>query len=574
MHNLCFCRLLLPVHFLCTCLLAPLSLSAGKIVPMPVQRNTSPTSRTLITVYYLLITALLVSCAPANVTPVVFPSYDPFLPLQKETQTQPDLTGTSSPLPNTPTPTPTRQSTPTRPPLNISLVISGLTNKIINTPTPDTARILPTPRQNVDEYMVQPGDSLGGIAQRFGISVQTLMEANKISDPNLLDVGVVLEVPAPKPVSAGISLKIIPDSELVYGPASVYFDIGDFIKSQNGYLSPYTQEVNGVLLTGEEIILLVAQNYSVNPRLLLALIEYQSGWVTNPTPFNTSYPLGLADENRIDLYRQLTWTADTLNRGFYLWKANALSTWVLNDGQVIPIDPTINAGTAAVQYFFSQLDDLLGWERDVNVKGLILTYYVFFGNPFNYAIEPLLAPDLSQPALTLPFKKGEAWYFTGGPHGGWGSGSAWAALDFAPPGENSNCMASDFWVTAIASGLVIRASNGALIQDLDNDGYEQTGWVVLYMHIAEEERAQPDEYLFAGEQIGHPSCEGGLSNATHVHLARKYNGEWIAADGSTPFNLDGWISSGSGGEYNGFLTRGAQTIEAWDSANDFNLITR
>ena len=85
----------------------------------------------------------------------------------------------------------------------------------------------------------------------------------------------------------------------------------------------------------------------------------------------------------------------------------SLSTWVLKDGQVIPIDPTINAGTAAVQYFFSQLDDLPGWERDVNVKGLILTYYVFFGNPFNYAIEPLLAPDLSQPALTLPFKKGK-----------------------------------------------------------------------------------------------------------------------------------------------------------------------
>ena len=56
-----------------------------------------------------------------------------------------------------------------------------------------------------------------------------------------------------------------------------------------------------MVFINQEIILLVAQNYSVNPRLLLALIEYQSGWVTNQHP-STSDPLGLADENRNDLY--------------------------------------------------------------------------------------------------------------------------------------------------------------------------------------------------------------------------------------------------------------------------------
>jgi murein DD-endopeptidase MepM/ murein hydrolase activator NlpD len=145
-------------------------------------------------------------------------------------------------------------------------------------------------------------------------------------------------------------------------------------------------------------------------------------------------------------------------------------------------------------------------------------------------------------------------------------------LDFAPPGDNGGCFTSPYWVTAVADGLVVRASNGALIQDLDNDGYEQTGWTVLYMHIAAEGRTEPGEYVFAGEHIGHPSCEGGVSNATHVHLARKFNGEWIAADGPMPYNLDGWISSGTGREYDGFLSRGNQTIEALDSANDLNLI--
>jgi LysM repeat protein len=521
----------------------------------------------------LFIGILLTSCAPSKETQVVFPTYDPFLPLSADAS---PMAPSSIEAPNTNTPvlpTATRPPTPTRVPLNI-LSLLGVTNQIVSTPTPDPARILPTPRQSIDEYIVQAGDTLGGIAQRYGISLQSLLEANNITDPNLLEVGMTLKIPAPNPIGTGTALKIIPDSELVNGPAAAEFEIGPFIRSQNGYLANYIQDVNGVLLSGEEIVTLVSENFSVNPRLLLALLEYQSGWVTNPTPFNTSYPMGLLDENRYGLYRQLAWAANTLNRGYYLWKANALSTWILTDGQVIPIDPTINAGTASVQYFFSQLDNLEAWQLDVSERGVIVTYYVFFGNPFNYAIEPLIPATLSQPPMTLPFTKGDTWYYTGGPHGGWDSGSAWAALDFAPAGNVGGCGVSPVWVTAMADGVIIRASDGAVVQDLDNDGYEQTGWVVLYMHVAAEDRVQAGEYLFAGENVGHPSCEGGVSNATHVHVARKYNGEWIAADGSLPFNLDGWVSSGTGVEYNGYLTRGSRTIEAWDSANDFNLISR
>ena len=40
-------------------------------------------------------------------------------------------------------------------------------------------------------------------------------------------------------------------------------------------------------------------------------------------------------------------------------------------------------------------------------------------------------------------------------------------------------------------------------------------------------------------------------------LRRRYNGEWIPADGNLPFNLDGWVSSGNGVEYDGSLTAAA-----------------
>lgn len=517
----------------------------------------------------LVFAALVCSCAPSAVEPVVRSTYNPFLPIQKETLIPAGL----PPFPRTSSPTATRPPTPTRVPLTISPVANSASQQSISTPTPDNLRILPTPRQNSVYYIVQPGDTLGSLALRYDISIETLRQANQIEDPNLLDVGMTLNIPAPKPLGNAPSFKVIPDSELVYGPASAYFDVESFIDGQNGYLETYEQDVNGIVLSAAEIISLVAQNYSVNPRLLLALLEYQSGWVTNPQPFNIEYPLGLLDANHYGLYRQLAWAADALNRGYYLWRVNAISTVVLNDGTVAPLHPSINAGTAAVQNFFAQLDDRATWEADSGPTGLLLTYYVFFGNPFNYAIEPLLPSNLAQPAMALPFAEDQTWFFTGGPHGGWDTGSAWAALDFAPPGDSGSCLSSAYWATAVADGPVVRASNGAVIQDIDNDGYEQTGWVILYMHIAADERVQSGDYLYVGDRIGHPSCEGGISNATHLHIARKYNGEWIPADRSLPFDLDGWVSTGNGIEYDGHLSNGFLSIEAFDGADNINSIS-
>ena len=512
-----------------------------------------------------LITILVTSCAaPATTTPITFPTYDPFLP----------ITGNASELPATPDPNATRQPTPPRAPLTFSAPDSNSAGQSFTTPTPDARHTLPALRQEVEQYVVQSGDTLGSIAQRYGISIDTLMQSNNISDPNLLSVGMTLTIPAPDPADAGPAFKVIPNSELVFGPAGIFFDVKGFIQGQSGYLVNYSEEVNGSIMSAAEIVMFVATNYSVNPRLLLAVLEYQSGWVTNPAPANTSYPIGIQDANHNGLYRQLTWAADTLNHGYYLWNANAVSSWVLNDGTVVPIDPTINAGTAAVQYFFAQLDDRAAWEKDVDGTGLLLTYFVFFGNPFNYAVEPLIPPSLSQPGLILPFESGDTWYFTGGPHGGWDSGSAWAALDFAPAGD-LGCAISPQWVTSTANGLVVRSSDGAVVLDLDNDGYEQTGWTILFMHVAAQDRVQTGEYIFAGEHIGHPSCEGGYSPyAAHLHLARKYNGAWIAADGQFPFNLQGWVASGTGTEYDGFISNGSRTIEALDAANEENLITR
>ncbi len=156
---------------------------------------------------------------------------------------------------------------------------------------------------------------------------------------------------------------------------------------------------------------------------------------------------------------------------------------MLADGAVVPIAPTINAGTAAIQHMYSQLYGQADWARVVSPEGLFRTYSGLFGYPFDLAIEPLVPPGLQQPAFQLPFEPANAWSFTGGPHPGWDSGSAWAGLDFAPPGDALGCVWSNAWVVAVADGEIVRAGDGAVVQDLDGDGIEQTFWSVLYMHI-------------------------------------------------------------------------------------------
>ncbi len=157
---------------------------------------------------------------------------------------------------------------------------------------------------------------------------------------------------------------------------------------------------------------------------------------------------------------------------------------------------------------------------------------------------------------------GTLWAFTGGPHPAWEAESAWGALDFAPAAAVSGCAVSNAWAVAVAPGQIVRSESSYVVLDLDGDGFEQTGWVVIYQHIAAKDRIPAGTWVNAGARIGHPSCEGGEATGTNLHIARKYNGEWVAAGGPLPFDLSGWIAHEGNAPYQGTLTKGDQTIIA------------
>lgn len=455
------------------------------------------------------------------------------------------------------------------------------------TVTPEPPATVPSPTPNVQTsplppilYYTQAGDTLKGVASRFNVAPEEITSPQPIPTIGLFDPGVLLIIPQ-RLGETSSSTQLIPDSEIVYSPSALDFDIEAFIKESGGYLSAYREWRSTGWHDGAAIIRRVSLENSINPRLLMVILEMQSHWVSN-NPTNLAeeqYPIGYLSQglNTEGLYNQLSWAVQQLNIGYYGWREGSVTELDFPDGTILRLAPDLNAGTVAVLYLFSRLYDQPQWAGLMyGPDGIVDMYEKMFGNPWLRAqsVEPLFPATLTQPPMELPFLPGHVWSFTGGPHSAWGPDGARAALDFAPSSVEHGCVKSDEWATAIAAGLVVRSDTGLVVLDLDGDGYEQTGWSILYLHVATDGRVPKGTWVNLNDRIGHPSCEGGFASGTHIHIARKYNGEWILADGPMPFNLSGWIAHADKELYHGWLSKDDQIITSSLVGSHESLVTR
>jgi len=441
-------------------------------------------------------------------------------------------------------------------------------------PTPFPTRPVFGPAEQVD-YIAQTGDTLPALAERFYTTVDEILEANSFipRDATTMPPGMPMKIPIYYRPLWGSSYKIIPDSHFINGPAMVSFDTSEFVSQHSGWLKNHREYASQATRSGAEIIDLVSRNYSVSPKLLLALVEYQAGGLSQATiaPSKELYPLGYASYDHQGLYLQLNWAANYLNNQYYIWRQGKLLEIQLSSGKLERLDPWLNAATASLHVYFNEQFPEEDYLHAIAHDGFALTYRELFGDPW-LDEQPHIPGTLTQPELILPIEFGETWAFTGGPHSGWGVGEPKAALDFAPPVMSGRCDTAPSWTVAVAEGLVVRSETGQVMIDLDGDGDERTGWNIFYLHIATEDRVPLGTYVNRGDEIGHPSCEGGRSTGAHIHLARKYNGEWIPSEGVLAFNLEGWIAHNGIEDYRGTLVRGNQTIIANVNSNATSFI--
>ena len=482
------------------------------------------------------------------------PLFDPFVvhdsPIVFPTSTTPPFIETEAAF--TPTPL-TEESTPV---------------PVVNEPASDAAPFL---------YYAQSGDMLSAVANRFGVEETEIISDADLTKTTLIAPGTLLVIPNRINEPTTPNEQVIPDSEIVFSATALDFDTEAYVRSQSGYLSNFRDYLGSTgWIEGYDAIDRLAIENSINPRLLLGLLEFESRWVRGQPVdiLHTEFPMGFNDYHYKGMSVQMVWAINNMSIAYYGWRAGTITHIEFPEGTKLRLDPRLNAGTVAIQYLFSKLHSQSQWAQIINpTAGFPAVYAEMFGDPWARAdlVEPLFPAALNQPPLALPFEPGVKWSFTGGPHNGWGqinpniygqSHSVFSAIDFAPAAAKSGCVTTTTWVTAAAPGLVVRSENGIVMVDLDGDGYEQTGWNLLYLHIATKDRVPNGTWLELNDKIGHASCEGGVSTGTHVHFARKYNGEWVTADGPIPFVMDGWRVVAGEEPYKGKLVRGDEEIIA------------
>src|SRR5512140_3600381 len=262
------------------------------------------------------------------------------------------------------------------------------------------------PGQLVD-YIAQSGDTVPALAARFNTTVAEIMAANPVipNDATTMPPGFPMKIPIYFKSLWATPFQILPDADFVNGPNEIGFNTSAFVASKPGWLKHYRAYAGDAFRSGAEIVDYVATNYSVSPRLLLALLEYKSGALSQPVmpdkPYPLDYPQPVYEHASYLVYTQLFWAANALNNGYYGWRSGKLTEFDLADGTIIRPDPWQNAATVGLEYFFSITGLGDDYYTAIGANGLARTYRELFGDPWAGGTT-LIPGSLRQPALTLP----------------------------------------------------------------------------------------------------------------------------------------------------------------------------
>ncbi|RPJ43150.1 MAG: hypothetical protein EHM21_11910, partial [Chloroflexi bacterium] len=108
-------------------------------------------------------------------------------------------------------------------------------------PTSTAGPLGPNPTSRVTQeppilYYTQAGDTLNAVAARFNVQPKEINSPEKIKTEGLFDPGVLLLIP-PRLGETSSSTPLIPDSEVIYSPSALDFDIKEFSLEAGGMLA-------------------------------------------------------------------------------------------------------------------------------------------------------------------------------------------------------------------------------------------------------------------------------------------------------------------------------------------------
>lgn len=353
---------------------------------------------------------------------------------------------------------------------------------------------------------------------------------------------------------------MLADGQFVYGPNVGNFDLEAFLHEQQSLL------INKATVIHDK-----ASYYSINPRVLLALIEMQTGSVSGDVSSaelnNLFYP---AEGKRFD--EQLEDLAETLATLFYARLYSRQDTTntiiILRDEESRTLSNDVNAATYALVGTLGPTVDALQFDLITTTSAqasFYQTYKRLFPNSdpldnSNNIMAPTAPPsDL----LKLPFSSGDSWIFSGGPHGDGGCNDyPYSSIDFSPNVPQCT-IPTDRWITSPADADVFDVACGgcSVVLSFRNSG----GWEGRFYHVANP-AVNKGGFVAKDGRIGNPSqkpsCSGdcgscdGSATGVHLHFALKFNGKYEDIEGAA---FEGWVVHGTTC-YEGYLEKGTTRI--------------
>ncbi|MGY3943210.1 M23 family metallopeptidase [Aeromonas tecta] len=302
------------------------------------------------------------------------------------------------------------------------------------------------------------------------------------------------------------SLQDLPldEAHFVFGEAAMAFDLHDFLLQQAPHLLPK-----------EEVILHWSGITSLNPQLLLALMEADSQLISAPSKQAMAAPFARRVKAR-GFDQQLELMARQLSDRFYQAKAQ------LQQGKhVTPPRLPADAHRLALA---SQLG-----EQDQ--QRLTEQWRTLFGTEALTRARTAAAapsPRLATGQFQLPWRQGYSWKVNGA-HSHSGSGYPYSSIDVSYdwPGWGG----ATYTVTAANSGTVTVFSRCQLRITAPN------GWATNYYHMSGIS-VRSGDYVTADSPIGSYAsnrndalCEGGSSTGPHLHFSLLRNGVYQSLQG-------------------------------------------
>jgi LasA protease len=353
--------------------------------------------------------------------------------------------------------------------------------------------------------------------------------------------------PVEKVMPFNAPLTILSEGQFVYGPNVTDFDLSAYLSRNSSALAPLAQDLDDK-----------ASYYSINPRVLLTILEIRNGVVTAESPLTEKQLAHIVGYQDIVGYdEQVFKLCETLMENYYhrLYQqplANtAVITLTLNDGTSVSVPATTNAGTTAILTSLAPLSSQEQWQALISKEeptGFFQTYRRLFteDDPLDDSNQ-VIAPE-APPAtlLKFPFACNDTWNFSSGPHDG-DCNPPFVAVDFAPGVGDCNVIPTDRWIVSPASGTVSAVNCGGCEVRITH----QDGWGSFLFHVANPQ-VSVGETVLQNDPVGNPSMRptcggscggcGGSATGTHVHYALMYNGAFVAIEGTA---FEGWVVHGT-----------------------------